>query len=475
MASEYRLTLKYADQPGYTPDLECYVRHGGYEALKKALAIASKELADGKKMSPQEQIRDDVLKSGLRGRGGAGFSCGLKWSFVDRRSGKPIYLICNADESEPGTFKDRQILHKDPHQMIEGMIISCFANDVKLAYIYIRGEMPEGARLLNRALKEAREKNFLGKNILGSGYDLEIHVHRGAGAYICGEETGLIESLEGKRAYPRIKPPYFPAVLGLYQCPTIVNNVETLCAVKHIVAVGPSEFAKLGTPNNTGTRIVSVSGHVKKPGYFEVEVGKVTIGQLINDFAGGLRDGRQLKAIIPGGSSAKIFKAGEKFKLKKKVDGKDVEQDVAMLDLPYDFDSLMAAGSMSGSGAIIVMDDSTDIVEALANISEFYAHESCGQCTPCREGSLWMSKALHRLTHGEGRKQDAEYLVKIADNIPGGRTICAFGEACSWPVQSFVAKFKDEFVAKGEADENRRAASRGAGPVPELKIAASPE
>ncbi len=459
MPSQYRLILKYADEPGYTPDIDCYLRHGGYESLKKALAIQPKDLPDGKKMSGAEQIRDDVKASGLRGRGGAGFSCGLKWSFVDRKSGKPIYLICNADESEPGTFKDRQIIHKDPHQLVEGMIISCYANDVHLAYIYIRGEMPEGAKLLNQALKEARAKNFLGKNILGSGYDLEIHVHRGAGAYICGEETGLIESLEGKRPYPRIKPPYFPAVLGLYMCPTIVNNVETLCNVKHIVAMGAPEFAKLGTPNNTGTRIVSLSGHVKKPGYFEIEVGKVTIGQLINDpaFGGGLRDGRKLKAVIPGGSSAKIFKAGEKFKLKRKVEGKDVEQEVEMLDLPYDFDSLTAAGSMSGSSAIIVMDDSVDIVEALANISEFYAHESCGQCTPCREGSLWMSKALHRMTHGEGRATDADYLVKIADNIPGGRTICAFGEACSWPVQSFVAKFKDEFVAKGKADEERRA------------------
>src|SRR5882762_7916159 len=458
MAQEFKLILKHADEPGYTPDIECYLRHGGYEALKKALALTPLDLPDGKKSSPPEQIRDDVMKSGLRGRGGAGFSCGLKWSFVDRRSGKPIYLICNADESEPGTFKDRQIIHKDPHQLIEGMIISCFANDVKLAYIYIRGEMPKGAKLLNAALKEARAKNFLGKNILGSGYDLEIHVHRGAGAYICGEETGLIESLEGKRAYPRIKPPYFPAVLGLYMCPTIVNNVETLCNVKHIVAMGPQEFAKLGTPNNTGTRIVSLSGQVKQPGYFEIEVGKVTIGQLINDpnFGGGLLDGRKLKAVIPGGSSAKVFKAGEKFKLKRKVDGKDVEQEVDMLDLPYDFDSLIAAGSMSGSSAIIVMDDSTDIVEALANVSEFYAHESCGQCTPCREGSLWMSKALHRLTHGGGRRADADYLVRIADNIPGGRTICAFGEACSWPVQSFVGKFKDEFVAKGAADEWRR-------------------
>jgi NADH-quinone oxidoreductase subunit F len=477
MPQEFKLILKHLDNSGYTPDIECYLRHGGYDALKKALAIQPKDLPDGKKASPQEQIRDDVKLSGLRGRGGAGFSCGLKWSFVDRRSNKPIYLICNADESEPGTFKDRQIIHKDPHQLIEGMIISCFANDVKLAYIYIRGEMPLGAKLLNKALAEARAKNLLGKNILGSGYDLEIHVHRGAGAYICGEETGLIESLEGKRPYPRIKPPYFPAVLGLYMCPTIVNNVETLCNVKHIVTMGGAEFAKLGTPNNTGTRIVSLSGQVKSPGYYEIEVGKATIGQLINDpaFGGGLLDGRKLKAVIPGGSSSKVLKAGEKFKLKRKVEGKDVEVETDMLDLPYDFDSLQQAGTMSGSSAIIVIDDSVDIVGALANLSEFYAHESCGQCTPCREGSLWMSKTLHRLTHGEGRKGDADYLVKIADNIPGGKTICAFGEACSWPVQSFVAKFKDEFVAKGAADEERRAKEKGAGPTHEMKIAASPQ
>jgi NADH-quinone oxidoreductase subunit F len=463
MPSEYRLILKYADEPGYTPDIECYLRHGGYDALKQALALQPKDLPDGKKLSGPEQIRQGVMASGLRGRGGAGFSCGLKWSFVDRKSGKSIYLICNADESEPGTFKDRQIIYKDPHQLLEGMIISCFANDVHLAYIYIRGEFVEGAKILDRALEEAKVKNILGKNILGTGYDLEIYVHRGAGAYICGEETGLIESLEGNRPYPRIKPPYFPAVLGLWMCPTIVNNVETLCNVKHIVALSGAEFAKLGTPNNTGTRIVSLSGHVKKPGCYEIEVGKATIGELINDpvFGGGLRDGRKLKAVIPGGSSAKVFKAGEKFKIK----GKDVD----MLDLPYDFDSLIQAGSMSGSSAIIVMDDSTDIVGALANISEFYAHESCGQCTPCREGSLWLSKALHRLTHGEGRAQDADYLAKIADNIPGGRTICAFGEACAWPVQSFVAKFRDEFVAKGAADEERRAKEgKGAGPTSEL-------
>ena len=477
MPEQYRLILKHIDAPGYSNDIECYLRHGGYAALKRALALAPKDLPDGKKMSPPEQLREDVKASGLRGRGGAGFSAGLKWSFVDRKSGKPIYLICNADESEPGTFKDRQIIHKDPHQLIEGMIISCFANDVKLAYIYIRGEMPEGARILNRALKEARAKGFLGRNILGSGYDLEIHVHRGAGAYICGEETGLIESLEGKRPYPRIKPPYFPAILGLWMCPTIVNNVETLCNVKHIVEMGAGSFAKLGTPNNTGTRIVSLSGQVKKPGYYEIEVGKVTIGELIfhESFGGGLRDGRKLKAVIPGGSSAKVFKAGEKFKIKKKnADGSMGEVEMDLLDVPYDFDTLIAAGSMSGSSAIIVMDDSVDIVEALANLSEFYAHESCGQCTPCREGSLWMSKALHRLTHGEGRKSDADYLLGIANNIPGGRTICAFGEACSWPVQSFVGKFKDEFVAKGAADEARHAKS-GAGPTHDLKIAASPQ
>jgi NADH-quinone oxidoreductase subunit F len=472
MPQQYRLILKNIDQPGYTPDMDCYLRHGGYEALKKALALPAKDLPDGKKTTPQELIREEVKGSGLRGRGGAGFSCGLKWSFVDRKSGKPIYLICNADESEPGTFKDRQIIYKDPHQLLEGMIIACYANDVHLAYIYIRGEMTDGARLLNQSLAAARARNFLGKNILGSGYDLEIYVHRGAGAYICGEETGLIESLEGKRAYPRIKPPYFPAVLGLYMCPTIVNNVETIAAVKHIIQMGGAEYAKLGTPNNTGTRIVSVSGHVQKPGYYEVEVGKATLGELIfhENFGAGLRQGRKLKAVIPGGSSAKVFKAGEKFKLKRKgADGQIAPVEVDMLDLPYDFDSLQQAGSMSGSGAIIVMDDTTDIVAALANIADFYAHESCGQCTPCREGSLWLAKALHRMGNGHARRQDPDYLLNIAQNIQG-RTICAFGEACAWPVLSFVNKFRDEFEARAAADEAKNAA----GPSSGMKIAASP-
>jgi NADH-quinone oxidoreductase subunit F len=475
MAKEYRLILKHVDQPGYTRDLDCYLRHGGYEALKKALALKPVPAPAGKTVDGPEQIRREVSLSGLRGRGGAGFSCGMKWNFINHESGKPVYLICNADESEPGTFKDRQIIYKDPHQLLEGIIISSYANHVRLGYVYIRGEMQEGARILNRALAEARKAGFLGRNILGSGYDLDIFVHRGAGAYICGEETGLIESLEGRRPYPRIKPPYFPAVLGLYQCPTIVNNVETLCHVKHVVALGGSEYARLGTPNNTGTRIVSLSGHIRKPGYYEIEVGKATLGELIFDsqFGGGLREGRKLQAIIPGGSSAKVLKAGERFRVKRRgPQGRDIEQELDLLDLPYDFDTLASAGTMSGSSAIIVMDDSADVVEALANIAEFYAHESCGQCTPCREGSLWMAKVLRRLTAGQGRAQDADDLLRIADNIAGGRTICAFGEACSWPVQSFVEKFKDTFVAKGAADEARRAGAAGE-PVAKMKIAAA--
>ena len=436
MPQEYKLLLKHVDQKDYSNDLECYQLHGGYKALRQALTIE----AEGEN-TPQALLRKRVLDSGLRGRGGAGFSCGLKWSFVRHPNPKPVYLICNADESEPGTFKDRQIIYKDPHQLIEGMIISCWANHVNLAYIYIRGEFTDGAKILNKALNEARTKGCLGKNILGSGFDLEIHVHRGAGAYICGEETGLIESLEGKRAYPRIKPPYFPAALGLYMCPTIVNNVETLCNVKHIVDMGAEKYAKLGTPNNTGTRLISLSGDVKQPGYFEIETGKVTLRELIHDenFGGGIRNDNGLQAIIPGGSSSKILKGGERFSVG--------EDEIELLDVPYDFDTLMKIGTMSGSGAIIVIDDSRDIVECLANLAEFYAHESCGQCTPCREGSLWMNKALQRMIHGEARAEDSEYLLHIAQNIQG-RTICAFGEACAWPVLSFVNKFKNEFDAK---------------------------
>ena len=424
-----RLIFAHIDEPGYTNDLACYRKHGGYEVMKRAFA------------RPPAELIDEVKKSGLRGRGGAGFSCGLKWTLVDRKSGKPIYLIVNADESEPGTFKDRYIMHQDPHQLIEGMMIAAFANNVQLAYIYIRGEMPHGARILEKAIAEARAANLVGKNILGSAYSCDIFVHRGAGAYICGEETGLIESLEGKRPYPRIKPPYFPAVLGLYQCPTIVNNVETLCHVKHIADMGGETYAKIGTPNNTGTRLYCVSGHVQRPGYYEFEVGKITMGQLLNDVCGGPLPGRTFKAVIPGGSSAKILRFGEKFKIKQK-DGTLLELGVE--DLPMDFDTLAAAGTMGGSGGVIVMDDSTDMVAALANINEFYAHESCGQCTPCREGSLWMKKISARMVHGDARPEDGALLKTVADQI-AGRTICAFGEACSWPTQSFVAKFGDDF------------------------------
>jgi NADH-quinone oxidoreductase subunit F len=426
---EKRLVFKNIDRDGWTNDIDCYLRDGGYEDLKKAFGMAP------------EAIVEEVKKSGLRGRGGAGFPCGVKWGFIKRGGPKPTYLICNADESEPGTFKDRYIIHQDPHQLLEGMIISCFAVGASLAYIYIRGEFPEGAQILEKALAEARSKGFLGKNIVGSGFDLEIYVHRGAGAYICGEETGLIESLEGKRAYPRIKPPYFPAVLGLYQCPTIVNNVETLCDVKHIIAMTGEGFAKLGKPNNTGTRILCVSGDVQRPGYYEVEVGSLTMGELIYDVCGGLKEGRTLKAVIPGGSSAKVLKAGETYKLK--------DREVKLEDLVMDFDTLAAAGSMAGSGGVIVMDDTRDMVATLNNLNEFYAHESCGQCTPCREGALWMKKITDRVLAGGGTESDPDILKNVADNI-AGKTICAFGEACAWPTQSFVLKFREEFTGKSQ-------------------------
>jgi NADH-quinone oxidoreductase subunit F len=431
---ENRIVFKNIGRKNSKIDIETYLEAGGYEDLRKAL-----------KMS-RTDIVNEVKTAGLRGRGGAGFPCGVKWSFIKPDEKKPVYLICNADESEPGTFKDRYIIHEDPHQLLEGIAISCYALNARTAYIYIRGEFPEGARILERAIEEAREHKFLGKNILGSGFDVDVYIHRGAGAYICGEETGLIESLEGKRAYPRIKPPYFPAVLGLYMCPTIVNNVETLCGVKHIIATGGAKYAALGRPNNTGTRIVCVSGDVQRPGYFEIEVGAVTMGQLIHDMAGGMKPGRMLKAVIPGGSSAKVLRANERFKIKQKQpDGSTIDVEMSIDELPMDFDALAAAGSMAGSGGVIVLDDSRDMVWVLNNINEFYAHESCGQCTPCREGSLWMKKITDRMLNGGGVTEDPRTLKTIGDNI-AGRTICAFGEACAWPTQSFVEKFPEEFA-----------------------------
>jgi len=436
---ERRILLKHADDPQYDVSIDCYLRHGGYAELRKAAAM------------PPEQIVQEVADSELRGRGGAGFPAGMKWKFLDRKSGKPVYLICNADESEPGTFKDRQLIHKDPHQLIEGMMITAFAIRAKLAFIYIREEMPLGARILEAAIAEARRHNLVGDDILGTGFACDIVVHRGAAAYICGEETGLIESLEGKRAYPRIKPPYFPAAIGLYQCPTIVNNVETLCNVKHIVALGGKEFSRIGTPGNTGTRIWCLSGQVRNPGYFELEGGRHTYGDLIYRMGGGLREGRALQAVIPGGTSAKVWRAGERFTGKLR-NGDPFNWGIE--DVPLDFDGPMAAGSMSGSGAVIVIDDSADIVEVLANINAFYAHESCGQCTPCREGSLWMRKITSRMVGGAARPEDADLLAAIGDQI-AGRTICAHGEACAWPTQSFVAKFRDKFTAKAGEDPER--------------------
>ncbi len=429
-AKEHRVVFRNVDRNGWDTSLKTYMSEGGYEQLQRALKM------------PRQEIVDEVKRAGLRGRGGAGFPCGVKWGFIPPTNTKPVYLICNADESEPGTFKDRYIIHQDPHQLIEGMAIACFAVGASLSYIYIREEFPEGASILEKAIAEAHAKGFLGKNILGSGFDLEIYVHRGAGAYICGEETGLIESLEGKRPYPRIKPPYFPAAMGLYLCPTIVNNVETLCHVKHILEIGADQWSRTGTPNNTGTRILCVSGDVRKQGYFEVEVGKVTMGELINDMCGGLKPGRELKAVIPGGSSAKVLRADETFTVGRGDDARKL----TIWDIPMDFDTLAACGSMAGSGGVIVIDDSRSISWVLNNINNFYAHESCGQCTPCREGSLWMKKITDRVVAGKASPSDIDTLEGVARNIDG-RTICAFGEACSWPTESFVEKFRSELIA----------------------------
>ena len=431
---ERRIVFKNAWTQGYTPDIECYLKDGGYEELRKALA-----------MKPAEII-DEVKKSNLRGRGGAAFPCGVKWGFIRHDDGKPHYITCNGDESEPGTFKDRYILNNDPHQLIEGMAIAAFALNVHLAYIYIRCEFTKSAGIVTKAIEEAKAKGFLGKNILGTGFDLEIYVHQGAGAYICGEETSLIESIEGKRPYPRIKPPYFPAVLGLYMSPTIVNNVETLCHVKQIFKLGSEEYSKMGTPGDGGTRVMCVSGDVMRPGPYEIPVGGVTLGELINDVCGGMKPGRKLKAIIPGGSSSKVMRAGEVYKMKVKgPDGEMIEKDVPLLDITMDAASLAAAGTMIGSAGVIVMDDSRSLLWALNNLNTFYAHESCGQCTPCREGVLWIDKMTTRMVNGEGIAQDPITLKNVADNI-AGRTVCAFGEAASWPVQSFLEKFPEEFA-----------------------------
>src|SRR4030095_5791538 len=393
------------------PSIDVYESVGGYQGLRKALTLQPAE------------ITEIVKKSGLRGRGGAGFPTGVKWGFVPKNTGKPIYLCVNADESEPGTFKDRLIIEKDPHQLLEGTIIAAYALGSHQAFIYIRGEFFYGAQVLQKAIDEAYAKGYLGKNIAGSGYDLELVLHRGAGAYICGEETALLESLEGKRGHPRLKPP-FPAVVGLYKCPTVINNVETLANVPHIINNGPDWFAAIGVERNTGTRLYGVSGHVNKPGVYEFPM-TVTLRELIYDHCGGIRGGRKLKAIIPGGSSVPIFTADQ-------------------VDVRMDFDSVAKAGSLLGSAGVVVMDETTCMVKAVRRITRFYAEESGGQCTQCREGTGGLYHTLARIENGKGRRGELETLLDICIQMKG-RTICPLSDAAAMPVESYIQKFYDEF------------------------------
>ena len=394
--------------------IEVYEGVGGYQALRKALT----------ECKPAD-VTDMVKRSGLRGRGGAGFPTGMKWGFVPKNSGLPIYLCVNADESEPGTFKDRLIIEKDPHQLIEGAIISAYALDCHQAFIFIRGEFFHGAGILNKAVEEAYAKGYLGRNILGTGYDLDLLVHRGAGAYICGEETALLESIEGRRGHPRLKPP-FPAVVGLYGCPTVINNVETLANVPHIVKNGPEWYAGIGVERNTGTRLFGVSGHVRKRGVYEFPMG-IPLRELVYDHCGGMRNGRALKAVVPGGSSVPVLTADQ-------------------VDVRLDFDSVAKAGSMLGSAGVIVMDESTCMVRAVTRITRFYAEESCGQCTQCREGTEWMYQILKRIEDGKGRQGELEILLDICKNMLA-RTICPLSDAAAMPVESYIRKFHDEFDA----------------------------
>ena len=388
-----------------------YIADDGYVAARKVLTS----------MTP-EQLIDAVSKPNLRGLGGAGFPAGRKWSFVPKDTTKPKFLVVNADEGEPGTFKDRYIMERDPHSLLEGMIIAAYAIGSHKAYVYIRGEYFRSAGRLQRAIDEALDQGWLGKDIQGTGFDLEVVIHRGAGAYICGEETALLTSLEGGKGFPRLKPP-FPAISGLFSCPTIVNNVETLACVPFILRNGPERFAGMGTARQGGTRLFCVSGHVVRPGVYEESVG-VTLRALIEK-AGGVRDGNKLKAVIPGGISAKILTADE-------------------IDVTMDFDSLMAAGSMAGSGGVIVMDETTCMVRALAAAAKFFADESCGQCSPCREGTGWVHRILRRILDGKGKVEDLDDLLTIAGGMEGN-TICVFADAAAWPVQSYIEKFRDEF------------------------------
>jgi NADH-quinone oxidoreductase subunit F len=393
--------------------IDVYLQHDGYKALEKAL----------KEMTP-ETIIDEVKKSNLRGRGGAGFPTGMKWSFVPKDSPKPKYVICNADESEPGTCKDRPLMEMDPHQMIEGITIAGRAIGAKNGFIYIRGEYRYVLDIVQTALDEAYSRNYLGKNILGSGFDFDLIVHTGAGAYECGEESALMESLEGKRGYPRIKPP-FPAVVGLYGCPTIINNVETLSTVPAILLEGGEKYASRGTPKNGGTRLLCVAGHVAKPGIYEIPLG-MNMKKFIYEVAGGIPGGKKIKAVIPGGSSCPLLSASE-------------------IDIPMDYDSVAKAGSMLGSGGMVVMDEDTCMVDMARRIMHFYAHESCGWCIPCREGTTWLRKMLDRFHAGFGRPEDIDLVGDLAKNMLG-RTFCPLGDAAALPTISIVQKWRNEFA-----------------------------
>ncbi|HEY5701374.1 MAG TPA: NADH-quinone oxidoreductase subunit NuoF [Gammaproteobacteria bacterium] len=403
-------TLQF-DEPW---SLENYYKVGGYEAWKKIL----------NEKIPPEKVIDEVKVSGLRGRGGAGFPTGLKWSFMPRTAPVQKYLVCNSDESEPGTCKDRDILRFNPHSLVEGMAIAGYAMGATIGYNYMRGEfMDEPFHHFEQALKEAYAEGYLGKNVLGSKVDFDLYSHLGSGAYICGEETALIESLEGKKGLPRFKPP-FPANYGLYGKPSTINNTESLASVPSIIRNGGVWFMEMGRPNNGGSKCFSVSGHVNNPGNFELPLG--TPFKTLLELAGGVRDGRKLKAVIPGGSSVPV-----------------VPGDI-MMQADMDFDSIQKAGSMLGSGAVVVMDETTSMVSMLRRIARFYYAESCGQCTPCREGTGWLYRVLCRIENGQGVEEDLDLLKDVADNIEG-RTICALGDAAAWPVQSFLKHFRDEF------------------------------
>ena len=390
-----------------------YIPRGGYSALKKVLA----------EKIPPEQIVNEVKKSALRGRGGAGFPTGLKWSFMPKSFAGEKYLVCNSDEGEPGTFKDRDIMRYNPHIIIEGMAIAAYAMGVKTGYNYVHGEVWDCYERMEEALEEARAAGFLGNKILGSDFSFQLYNHHGYGAYICGEETALLESLEGKKGMPRFKPP-FPASFGLYGKPTTINNTETLACVPSIVLNGSEKFLSIGRPNNGGTKIFSISGHINHPGNYEVPLG-TPFAKLL-ELAGGMRGGRQLKACVPGGSSMPVLPAH------------------IMLATDMDYDSIAKAGSMLGSGGVIIMDETVCMVQALLRLSYFYFEESCGQCTPCREGTGWLYRVVNRIEHGQGRQEDLDLLLNVADNI-AGRTICALGDAAALPVKSFITHFRDEF------------------------------